>query len=119
MTSMTFDLNRPTPGTYRARLAKGAVYVPVLIYRPCRCTVGDPEEHYWSETCDRYPRLSALVDGWEERDPAEVWTWCWPIDQAEYDYLVQEHAWAREHDPLGSTANPKRAIDLRREEPLF
>lgn len=109
---MTYQLNRPEPGTYRIRRAKGAVWVPVLIYRPCACTINGPDEHLWQDDCDRYPPLTALVDGWEEVAPMSVWNNCRPISRADYDHMVATHAWAREHSPDHPDANPTRPVNL-------
>lgn len=114
------DLNKPEPGTYRIRKAKGGVYVPVLIYRPCACTVNGPDEHFWIESCDRYSReLLALLDGWEVVPAIEVWNYCRPIKREDYDHLVATHSWARSYAPDHPDANPKRRIDLTKMPPIF
>ena len=57
--STALHISIPSPGFYRTRLAKGGVWVPVLVYRPCPM---DPEDGY---PLDRYYQLRCLVDGKE------------------------------------------------------
>ena len=115
---MTLHIDRPSPGTYRMKRTKGGIWVPVLIWRPCVCTIGG-ELHDWTEDCDRFPQLRALVDGWEDMDPQPIWTWCHPIEQAEYEFLVADHGWARSHAQDLPEANPRQAVNLNTMKPLF
>jgi hypothetical protein len=113
-------LARPEPGLYRIRRVKGGVSVPVKIWRPCLCTIGgSDEEHQWTPACDRFPALRALIDGWEDADPMTVWNSCRPIEPAEYEFLVNDHAWARSHAGHLPQANPRLPVNLEELDPLF
>lgn len=117
---MTYRVDHPEPGFFRIRRTKGGVWTPVRIWRPCLCTIGgQDEEHEWTDACDRYPGLSALVDGWETVDPLEIWMNCHPIEQAEYEFLVNDHAWARSNAPHLPEASPRRPVNLSDMDPLF
>jgi len=109
----------PVAGTYRMKRTKGGVWTPVLIYRLCCCTIGGDVDHMWSERCDRFPPLQAVIDGIEDADPLQIWTWLHPIAQAEYDLLMSSHAWARENAPELPEANTRKAVDLNALKPLF
>ena len=117
MTGLQVD--KPECGTYRIKRAKGGIWTPVLIHRPCLCTLGREEEHDWIPDCDRYPPLRALVDGWEDVDPMTVWNWCRPIPRQEYEFLVADHAWARSHAPDTPQANPRQRVQLGKLPPIF
>ena len=112
-------IDQPVPGFYRMKRTKGGVWVPVLIWRPCRCTIGGEEDHAWRPECDRYPPLRALIDSQESVDPLPLWTWLHPIAESEYRFLVDDHAWARQNAPNLPEADPKQAVDLDAIEPLF
>lgn len=58
--------DEPMPGTYKIRMSRNGVFVPVWIGRLCCCTVGGGDEnleHEWSPACDRFPPLIALRNG--------------------------------------------------------
>jgi hypothetical protein len=116
---MSLHISRPEPGFYRMKRVKGGVWVPVRVWRPCRCTIGGEAEHEWSDACDRHPPLRALIDGHEDADPLPLWTWLHPITEAEYWFLVEDHAWARANAPELPEADPQRPVDLGKMKPLF
>lgn len=103
-------LERPEPGTYETRLAKGGPRLPVLIDRPCRCTPGGAIEHDWSPDCDRYPRLRCLVAG-EDHDVLRIWNYCRPIARAEYETLLAR--------TLASGRRARAKVDLATERSIF
>jgi hypothetical protein len=115
---VNLQIDKPEPGTYRIKRVKGGVWTPVLIWRPCLCTIGQ-DEHEWTPACDRYPPLRALIDGWEDADPLKVWNYCRPIDRAEYEFLCADHSWARSNDPDSPQANPKQPVNLGKLPPIF
>ena len=112
---MTLHISEPEPGWYRAKLTRGAVFVPVLVYRPCPI---DPDYGY---PLDRWRALRCLVDG-EEVSSAELdrlWPYVWPIPESEYVFLVGLHEWARRHAPYLPEANTRTAVDLASMAPVF
>ena len=109
-------LSQPMPGWYRIKRAKGAVWTPVLIYRPCRM---DP---HTGEPLDRWYHLRALLGGYEEVHPMEVWPWCHEFPKGvnprfEYARLVAN---LRQAVMLGMPqADTQQAVNLDDLPPLF
>jgi len=112
---MSRAIDRPEPCLRQLKQAKGGVWVPSRIHRTCHCTInGYPEDnspHPWRDTCDRYPRLEAEING-RPADVDRVWTSGRRVTMAEYLFLKADRAWAREHAPQSPEANPWRPIDL-------
>ena len=103
----------PQPGWYTMRRAKGAVLVPVLVYRPC------PLDPHTGEWLDRWHPLIALIDGVDDVLAYTICDWLKSITRAEYEYLVADHAWCRRHAPDAPQANTGKAIDLNAMKPFF
>jgi len=93
-------------GFYKTRLVRGGVFVPVRVaYEGDRDETGELIED---------ERLICEVNG-EARD--EVWArkhWPHfagnPIPEADYRFMVDKAAWARQHEPDAPEANPYRAV---------
>lgn len=66
-----------------------------------------------SNLCDRSPFLVAYINGTEV--PVEdVWTRRGrPISEKEYEFLIRDVDWARQHAPASSLAKPQERVDLR------
>ena len=114
---MTLHISTPEPGHYQIKRVKGGVWVPVLVYRPCPF---DP----WGWWVDRYYPLRIRLDGRVAEDFGhevlmQRWAYLRPIDEEEYEYLVELHGWARAHAPYLPEANPNEAVDLGKMEPIF
>lgn len=111
----------PQPGFYRTRLIRGGIMVPVRFwYGP---PIVDGEE------LDRSYRLNVEVNGRtdfvtedgtrELLDPFEVWPFCQPITQREYQFMHQRIDWAQRYEPGHPAANPTTPIDLGTLPPRF
>lgn len=71
-------INTPEPGWYsitgtahpgqRKKLRSAA-----RIYRRCVCTPGGGLPHDWTDACDRYPPLTARIEGSDRDDVNAVW----------------------------------------------
>lgn len=85
----------------------------VAIFVPC------PMDPDFGEPIDRSRRLCALVNGkWWFR-PDDIWLSCLrggPISAKEYQYLVDDRAWAAKYAPHLPEADPWRAVVPQREE---
>lgn len=101
------DAETPEAGYYRHKLKSGGVLVGVRIW------FGAPCDPVTGEEMDRGHRFQAHVNG-EYIDLERVWPYCAddPISEAEYAYLTQRQAWARENAPSDPHANPTRKIDM-------
>ena len=110
---MSRDPAKPQVGYYKLRLVKGGPFVPARIIRICHCTIGAEGDrpHEWFFTCDRYPPLSAEING-QEADVARVWAYGRKIKPSEYDHLTALREWAKRHAPQEPEANPRHAPDL-------
>ncbi len=104
-------------GRYKIKLAKGAVWTPVLVFIPREPPfVPDPEYDGPSDR-KRYP--VALLDDQCLADPRRLGPYLIQIDRKEYEALVASHKWAREHAPASAEANTYQVVDLTGEIPLF
>lgn len=74
-------IDRPQPGHYRTRLARGAPFVPARLWWELPI---DPDT---GALLDRSPKLRCMVAG-EERDPIEVWPYLHEVDEREYARLL-------------------------------
>jgi hypothetical protein len=102
--------SHPRPGFWKIRLAKGAVET-VCCIRP----VEEPEEDVWWEG---NPNLAAYI-----LDEPVAMDWVWTrqgeeIGEVEYRYQCALVAHCREHEPNDPLANPRRAVDLTKLEPI-
>ncbi len=103
----------PIEGSYRRRMVRGGVWVPVRI---------------WIEDGDRDDAGYLMSDqiirctlAGEAADPFAEWLHCCdqPISKAEHDYLLAVLRHAAEHAPHMPEAQPRRPIDLNSMAPLF
>lgn len=111
---MTLHISEPVPGYYRRKLVKRGPWVPVVVFRPC------PIE-WWLDGCqalDRWPHLACLVDG-QPANPIDNWPYLEPISEREYRWMRDAAEWDRRYDHLAPAANPRRAVDLDRMQPIF
>jgi hypothetical protein len=99
----TYVLDRPEEGYYRTKLARGAPWVPVRIWRE------QPRDPVTGEEMDRSPILKAEKNG-QPCDPHEVWAWCCdkPITKDEYEVM---RGFPVEH--------PTKPIDLNKLPTIF
>jgi len=93
-------------GTYRVRLIRNAIYVGV---------------RFWHEADGWH----VIVDGRTHRadgellDPYEVWPWCQPVSEYEFEFMERRRRWAHEHQPDHPAANAFEPIDLSKLPPRF
>ena len=120
---MTARTDTPQPGFFRFRMTRGGPYVGARIMRTCCCTVNGGEDnapHEWDETCDRFAPLTCFADGVERPGAmSRVWLYGEPIERAEYDFMVADASWTRDHAPDDAKANPTEAIDLNKMPSIF
>ncbi len=118
---MSRAIASPEPCLRQVKEGKGGVWVAARIHRTCHCTItgGDLNvAHAWRDACDRYPPLAAEING----HPAgvdRVWTSGADITEAEYQYLMDDRAHARQYRPLSPEANPHKPIDFGTLAPPF
>lgn len=101
-------MDRPVPGYWLIRLARGAPLVPACI-RLIHTTSepGNPDN-----AMERSPFLAAFVSD-EPVDMDRVWlTRGEPIPKIEYLYKCADAAWAKEHAQDEPAANPRKPVDL-------
>lgn len=111
-------INDPRPGFFLVRKVRRGPLVPARIWRPCHCTINGEDEHAWRDTCDRYPGLSAEIDGFPvEID--QVWHYGKEVDEQEFNYRTEATAWDKRNDPDAPAANPDQPIDLMTVKPPF
>ena len=104
----------PRPGLYRARLVKGGCDVAVAIFVPCPM---DPET---CEPMDRSRQLTALVNGKWEFDPGHIYVSCLiggTITAKQYQFLIDDRAWAAKFAPHLPEADPWRAVVVDKPKP--
>lgn len=97
----------PRPGLYRARLVKGGVDVGVAIFVPC------PFAPDTLEPTERSRFLSALVNGVWWFKPGDIWVSCLKggeITPKQYQFLIDDRAWAAKFAPLSPEGDPWKAI---------
>lgn len=98
------SLDNMTPGFYKMSLAKGAPDVGAIIFLPC------PMDPFYGFPMDRPRHLCAMING-REVDVWQIGTRAAErITQAEYEYLIADRAWAKQHAPDTPEANPYKAI---------
>ncbi len=104
---MTRAIGTPEPGFFRMKLTRGGIWVAAVIYRPCRIEF-EPETF---QAVDRHYHLEAEIDG-QPADVDRVWTSGRRVDMAEYLFLKDDRAWARQHAPHLPEANPRKPVDF-------
>lgn len=97
------SVDKPVAGYYRMRLRSGGVPVGIKIWH------GPPHDPVTGEELDRSWRWQSLCND-EPIDFERVWPVCAnePITEKTYNVIVQRQAWAREHAPQSTLAEPKR-----------
>lgn len=115
----------PQPGFYRTRLVRGGPWLPALIWAPCPFNWEDhhPPEDAGVATERRSHGLQvwtlyAHLNG-RPVDPVEVWPRLDRITAREYHRMILAKARAQEYAPWEPEANPRHAVDLRRQPSLF
>jgi hypothetical protein len=105
-------MNRPEPGLWAIRLARGGAEVAARIFWRDH-QAGNPEKKLF------LPELVAEING-QAVELDRVWhTRGRAIDQAEYDFLIADRKWAKEHAPEDPAANPYQPVDLLTVKPPF
>ncbi len=111
---MSRVIDRPEPCLRQVKQVRGGVWLAARIHRTCHCTINGGDHnaaHAWCDTCDRYPPLEAEIDG-KPADVDRVWTSGKDIDEAEYRFLIDDRAHARQHRPDSPEANPRQPVDF-------
>lgn len=115
------NMARPEPGYFQMRLTKGGVFVPArILYAPTR----DPETN---EPLERSWYWHGIINGEPDPKPMpsptdrvmRIWTGGRRIDKAEYDFLLADRTWAKQHAPDLPEARPNEAVDLAALPPVF
>lgn len=108
-------LDRPEPGFWMLRLAKGGVDVPARIFR--HSTTAEPGNP--GNAMDRPAFLFAEILG-DLVDLEAVWhVRRREISPAEYRFQIADFAHAREWRPGDPKATPREALDLTKLPPLY
>ncbi len=103
--------SRPETGWWTVRLGRGTPRVPAAIMwiEPIAAEPGEPLNDMQDT---RSGFLAAFIAG-EPVGIEEVWhRKGQPISEAEYQFLVAEAAWVRQHAPDEPVANPTKRVDL-------
>lgn len=113
----------PVAGFYKRKFIRGGVWTGIHIERHCKCSINGGEDqpsHIWNETCDRFPELSALVDGFSIESAENHFMYCFghEITEAEYRQLVKMSEWSERNDPEDPHAS-KKAVNHMKIKPLF
>jgi hypothetical protein len=114
----------PQPGYFTLKLARRAVLVPALIWRPCPLILPDrleataPGPEQWCEPTERPRALRARI-GEEEADPFDVWVRGSDIDAREYAHRMADRNWAVIYAPDSPEANSRKPVNLAAQPSLF
>ncbi len=111
------------PLYFKMRLVHKGPFVACKIGRICVCTVNggdDSAAHEWSESCDRYPPISAEINGVSHTlgraiRGGQLQT----IEKPEYEHLLDSAAWDAKHDHDSPLAAPGQQINLGSMKPVF
>ena len=98
-------------------MVKDGPIVGCKIWRGCSCSIIEGD-HDWTDDCDRYPQLSALVDN-TKGSVDRIWDYATEISEVEYNLLIARSEKAKQTNPDGPLANPHKAVDLRKQQPVF
>lgn len=105
--------HEPQCGWFKRRLVQGGALVAarIWLHQEIDPETGDltaPEE------------LRCEVGG-KPRDPVDEWTWIAdaPISESEFNFMVADAAYCREHHPSSPEANPTVRAASRSIPPLF
>lgn len=104
--------HEPQCGWFKRRLVQGGPMVPARIWM--------------HQEIDEDGELTAPEElrcevGGKRCDPVDAWTWICadPITEAEFNYMVADAAYCREHHPSSPEANPTARAASRSIPPLF
>jgi len=104
--------HEPQCGWFKRRLVQGGPMVPARIWM--------------HQDLDEDGNLTAPEElrcevGGKRRDPVDEWTWICadPITEAEFNFMVADAAYCREHHPSSPEANPTARASSRSIPPLF
>ena len=101
-------MDRPEPGFWLMRLAKGAPRVPACT-RVVQ-TLAEPGDPL--NLMDRSPFIAAFIAG-EPVAVDDVWLRKGePITEDEHNFRVADLLWAQQHAPDEPQASPRKRIDL-------
>lgn len=119
---MTRVLEHWGPAYYRITMVRGGPSVPCKIWYGCPL---DPDTQ---EPLDRSPRWHCEAGGVLLDDPFRVIILIGDqppivkgerIDEAEYQFLLADAAWCKQHDPEAPEAQPRKRVDLNKLPPIF
>lgn len=103
-------VDQPQDGFFKRRLVRGGSWVAAKIWR-------ESETDFVTNKPTGFDVVRCEVDG-KPRNAAQQWDALqrFPITKADFDYLVANSTWHKQHKPNSSEANPSRAIDWLVEE---
>jgi len=109
----------PQEGYYRRKMVRNGPWVGVHIARHCVCR--QHPRHVWNDDCDRYPHITALLQGTLLEDAEIQWTYCRSneVTKEEYDHLIKLQDWAEEHAPDDPYAKTTLPIDHMKIKSIF
>ncbi|KKK97984.1 hypothetical protein LCGC14_2647310 [marine sediment metagenome] len=111
------------PLYFKMKLVHKGPFVACKVGRRCVCTINggdDNAAHEWDASCDRYPSLSAEINGVPHTlERAIRGGQLQPIEKPEYEYLLNAAAWDAEHDQDSPLAAPGQQINLGSMKPIF
>lgn len=103
-------IDQPEPGFFSYRLVKKGPKVAARIIH---------HDGRWSVEINGDRKGGAVVDPIDNKMIFRVWHSADRIDEAEYRYLLDRAAWARQYAPDDPYAHPDQPIRLDRTPPLF
>ncbi len=111
------------PLYFKMRLVHKGPFVACKIGRICTCTINggdDNTAHEWSASCDRYPPLSAEINGVSHNlERAIRGGQLRAIEKTEYEFLLDSAAWDAAHDQDSPLAAPEQQVNLGSMKPVF
>ena len=114
------DQNRvyddPKPGFFKVRMVKGGSWVGAKIeYGPGNDPeTGEPldRSYQWYVEINGEPAGSPSPDPWLADGIERVWVYGKRITEEEFNYLIDDRAWAAEHAQHLPEAQPKKKVDI-------
>lgn len=108
---------------FKMRLVHKGPFVACKIGRMCVCTINggdDNTAHEWNASCDRYPPISAEINGVSHTlERAIRGGQLQTIEKSEYEYLLDAAVWDAAHDQDSPLAAPGQQINLGSMKPVF
>lgn len=111
-------IERPTAGTYSIKLVKGGPRVPVKIElteegRWLATVNGKAQSYAYTAEEVETTVMITLLDGRLSSHPfVKLLAYADPIDESEYERLLDLRAWAEVHAPWHPCLRPNEPIDL-------